>query len=136
MKLIELLHQKPDLILLDSTDNLVRSNLKHYKKLNPENIRIRLNHLFQTLVTCVETGSCNEMVTFMDKVSDERFESGFEIHEVQTAINILEESLWRNIGKFVDNDKQVNAMKEVTGILSKAKEEMANEYAMLSKELF
>jgi hypothetical protein len=136
MTLIELLHQKPDLILLDSTDNLVRSNLTHYKKLNPENIRLRLMHLFQTLITCVETGSCGEMVKFMDKVSEERFESGFEIHEVQTAINILEESLWRNIGKFVDNDKQVNAMKEVTCILSKAKDEMANEYAMLSKELF
>ncbi len=136
MTLIELLHNKPDMILLDSTDNLVRSNLKHYKKLNPENIRIRLMKLFHTLIECVEAGSCDQMVKFMERVSEERYESGFEINEVQTAINILEESLWRQIGKFVDSDKQVSAMKEVTCILTKAKEELANEYALLSKELF
>ena len=136
MTLIELLHNKPDMILLDSTDNLVRSDLEHYKKLNPENIRIRLMKLFHALIACVEAASCDKMIKHMEKVSEERFESGFEINEVETAINILEESLWRQIGKFVDSDKQVSAMKQVTCILSKAKDELANEYALLSKEIF
>lgn len=134
MTLLELLYNKPDLILLDSTDNLVRANLPHYKLLNAEKIRLRLLKLFQALVRCVEANSCEEMLKFMEKVSDERFASGFELNEVQTAINILEESLWRQINKFVDSDKQVSAMKQVACILTKAKDELADEYALLSKE--
>ena len=134
MTLIELLYNKPDLILLDSTDSLVRAHLKHYDKLSPEKIRLRLLKLFQALEKAVEVNSCEEMVKFMDKVSDERYESGYELHEVQTAINILEESLWKNIADFVDKDKQVSAMKQVTCILGKAKEELASEYALLTSE--
>jgi hypothetical protein len=134
MTLLELLYNKPDLILLDSTDNLVRAQLQHYKQLNPEKIRSRFLRLFQAVEKCVEVNSCTEIINFMEKVSDERFDSGYEIHEVQTAINILEESLWRKISDFVDGDKQVAAMKLVTCILAKAKEELASEYALLSKE--
>ena len=134
MTLLELLYNKPDHILLDSTDNLVRADLPHYKKLNAEKIRLRLMKLFQALVRSVEVNSCEEMVKFMEKVSDERFASGFELNEVQTAVNILEESLWRMISKFVDSDKQVSAIKQVTCILTKAKDELADEYALLSKE--
>jgi hypothetical protein len=134
MTLLELLYNKPDLILLDSTDSLVRAQLQHYTQLNPEKIRLRFLKLFNALVKSVEINSCEDMVKFMEKVSDERFESGYEISEVQTAINILEETVWRKISLFVDEDKQVAAMKQVTCLLGKAKEELASEYALLSKE--
>lgn len=134
MTLLELLYNKPDLILLDSTDGLVRAHLQHYDKLSPEKIRLRLLKLFQALEKAVEVNSCEEMIKFMEKVSDERYESGYELHEVQTAVNILEETLWKKIAEFVDRDKQVSAMKQVTCILSKAKEELASEYALLTNE--
>ncbi|MFI5211978.1 MAG: hypothetical protein ACHQIH_03775 [Ignavibacteria bacterium] len=134
MTLLELCYNKPDRILLDSTTCLVRAHLPHYKQLSGEVIRFRLLKLFQALVKSIEVNSCDAMVTFMDKVSDERFEVGFELNEVQTAINILEESLWKMISEFVDDDKKTNAMKQVSCLLGKAKEELANEYAMLSKE--
>ena len=86
------------------------------------------------MVKSIELNSCDEMVTFMDKVSDERYEVGFELHEVQTAINIMEESLWKMISEFVDSDKKTAAMKQVSCLLGKAKQELAHEYAMLSKE--
>jgi hypothetical protein len=134
MTLLELLYNKPDLILLDSTDCLVRAHLKHYKQLSPELIRFRLLKLLQALTKCVETNSFNGIIKFMDKVSDERYELGFEIHEVQTAINILEECMWKKILKYVDDDKQISAMKQVTRILCNAKMELAGRYALLSRE--
>ncbi|HEY3249689.1 MAG TPA: hypothetical protein VGK25_01095 [Ignavibacteria bacterium] len=134
MTLLELCYNKPDLILLDSTDNLVRAHLKHYNQLTPEQIRYRLLNLFQSLVRCLEGDSCENMLKFMKIVSDERYESGYELSEVQTAINILEECMWRKISKFVDGDKQINAMKQVTNVLCKAKEELVSEYALLSTE--
>jgi hypothetical protein len=134
MTLLELCYNKPDLILLDSTENLVKAHLQHYKHLTPEQIRYRLLNLFQSLVRCLESESCNNMLKFMKAVSDERYESGYELSEVQTAINILEECMWRMISKFVDTDKQINSMKQVTHVLCKAKGELASEYALLSSE--
>ena len=58
----------------------------------------------------------------------------YELHEVQTAVNIMEECLWQKITEFVDKDQQIYAMKQVTCILGKAKEALASEYAMLSSE--
>lgn len=134
MKLLEMLYNKPDLILLDSTDCLVRAHLEHYEAITPELIRSRLNRLLQALTKCVEINSTDGMIKYMNKVSDERFEVGYEVHEVQTAINILEECLWKKIQQHVDNDQQTAAMKQVTRILDTAKEELASEYALLSKE--
>ncbi len=134
MTLLELLNQKPELILLDATERLVRAHLEHYTQLNPERIRTRFMRLFQSLVKAIETNSSNEMVKFMEIVSDERFETGYELSEVQTAINILEETVWRKISIFVDEDKQAASMKQVTGILTKAKEELANEFVLMGKE--
>ena len=75
-----------------------------------------------------------EIKEFMDKITGERYELGFELYEVQTAINILEESLWKNIQKYIDDDKQIAAMKQVTDILTKAKEKLAEEYYLINKE--
>jgi hypothetical protein len=134
MTLLELCYNKPDLILLDSTNCLVRAQLQHYKHLTPEKLRFRLLRLFQALVKSIEVNSCDEMDNFMEKVSDERYESGYELHEVQTAINIMEECLWKKISEFVFADQQIAAMKQVTCILSRAKDALANEYALLSRE--
>ncbi len=134
MTLLELCYNKPDLILLDSTNSLVRAQLEHYKHLTPEKLRLRLLRLFQALVKSLEANSCESITKFMEKTSDERFESGYELHEVQTAVNIMEECLWKKIAEFVYRDQQISAMKQVTCILAKAKESLANEYSLLSTE--
>ena len=134
MTLLELCYNKPDLILLDSTNSLVRAQLQHYKHLTPEKLRFRLLRLFQALVKSLEANSCDSMTHFMEQVSDERYESGYELQEVQTAINIMEECFWKKISEFVFADQQIAAMKQVTCILSKAKETLVNEYALLSRE--
>jgi hypothetical protein len=131
MNLLELLHNKPDVILLDSTENLVRAHLEHYEKHSPEKLRYRLSKLYHAMVKSIEANECDEIVTFMKTVSDERYESGYEIYEVLTAINLLEETMWKEVSKYVDKNMQIAALKQVTCILSKAKESLADEYAIL-----
>ena len=74
------------------------------------------------------------MNKLMEKVAAERFEAGYELSEVQIGINTLEESMWRKTSEFVDQDKQINAMKEVSYLFCKAKQKLLSEYALLSKE--
>lgn len=134
MTLLEMLYNKPDLILLDALDSLSKIHLIHYDNLKPQLIRFRLSKLLEALVKCVESSSMDEMTNFISKISDERYELGFELYEVQTVINILEESLWKKIQIFIDEDKQISAMKQVSDILSQAKERLVNEYANISKK--
>lgn len=133
MTLLELLYYKPDQILLEATNSLVRAHLPHYEKFKDSDINERFKKLLVSITKCVEKNSCDELNSYMDKLSDERFSMGFEPTEVQVALNIFEEALWKNIDEKVDEDKQVAAMKLITNIVGKAKQEMLGEYAILEK---
>lgn len=133
MTLLELLYNKPEQILLEATNSLVRAHLPHYEKFKESDINERFKKLLVSITKCVEKNSCDELNSYMDKLSDERFSMGFEPTEVQVALNIFEEALWKNIDEKVDEDKHVSAMKLITSIVGKAKQEMLGEYAMLEK---
>lgn len=134
MTLLELLKTKPDIILLEATESLVKSQLEHYKHLSPERLRYRMANLFDSTRACIEKDKCDMIVKFIEKVGEERFESGYKLHEVQAAINMLEECLWKKIVDFVKVDDQIEALLKVNSVLNKAKEVLAGTYIALEKE--
>ncbi len=73
------------------------------------------------------------MISYMDLISDERFASGFEAEEIQIALNIFEEALWKNIQRYVDPVIHYSSKKMVTSIIDKAKEELLNDFVTLKK---
>ncbi len=133
MNLLELIYNKPELVINDSTSNLMGVNLPHYNKFRKEDIEKNFSNLLLAFTKCIENNSADEMISYMDLILNERFAKGFQIEEVEIALNIFEESIWKNIYKNVDEDKQYSAMKLALCILSKAKEELLNDYAMMSK---
>jgi hypothetical protein len=134
MTLLELLKNKPDVILLDATDSLVKSQLEHYKQLSPERLRYRMANLFEATVLCTEEGKNDKIIQFIEKIGEERFESGYKLHEVQAAINMLEECLWKKIVDYVKVDQQKDALVRVNNILNKAKEVLVSAYVAFEKE--
>lgn len=133
MTLLELIYNKPELIVKESTKNLMRVNLPHYNKFKKEDLEKNFSNLLLAFTKCIENNSADEMISYMNLILNERFAKGFQIEEVEIALNIFEESIWKNIYKNVDEDKQYSAMKLALCILSKAKEELLNDYAMMSK---
>ncbi|HAX49253.1 MAG TPA: hypothetical protein PK605_08130 [Ignavibacteria bacterium] len=133
MTLLELIHNQPELITKEATNSLIRVQLPHYSKFRLEEIQVKYSNLLLALTKCVETQNCNDMIGYMDLISDERFASGFEVEEIQIALNIFEEALWKNIRKYVDPKDHYASKKMVTTIVDKAKEELLNEYVTLSK---
>lgn len=133
MTFLDLIYYKPELVLNDATDNLVRAHLPHYDLYRKDEITKNLSNFLLSLTKCIENNSPDEMINYMKLITDERYAEGFEAEELQIAINIFEESLWKAIYKNVDDDKQYSAMKQVCCILSKAKQEVLDDYAMLSK---
>ena len=133
MTLLELIYNKPELILQESTNALMRVQLPHYSKFRVEEINKKYSNLLLALAKCIENKKCDDMISYMDLISDERFASGFEAEEVQIALNIFEEALWKNIQKYVDPQNHYSAKKQVTGIIDKAKEELLDEFVTLSR---
>ena len=134
MTFIELLKTNPDKILFDATEFLVRSNLEHYNKLNPERVRARLARLYFITRECAELNSNEPMQKYIQEIAKERFESGYELYEVQTAINILEECLWKNIVERVNTNEQISGLFRSHEILCAAKGSLAKSYVAFEKE--
>ena len=133
MTFTELLKTNPDKILFDATEFLVRSNLEHYNRLNPERVRARLARLYFITRECVELNSNDPIKKYIEDVAKERFESGYELYEVQTAINILEECLWKNIVDRVNINEQVSGLFRSHEILCAAKGTLAKSYVTFEK---
>lgn len=134
MTFLELLKTNPDKILFDATEFLSRSNLEHYNKFDQESLRAKLAKLFYATRECVEKNSYAPIQKFMAKVAPDRFESGFELYEVQTAINILEECYWKNIVDRVNPEEKMQALLKTHEILCTAKNTLAKSYVEYKKE--
>jgi hypothetical protein len=124
----------PDKILFDATEFLVRSNLEHYNKLNPLTIRAKLGKLFYVVRECAERNDNEPVRKYVKEIAPSRFESGYELYEVQTAINILEECFWKNIIDKVDSSERMNALVKSHEILCAAKNVLARSYVEFEKE--
>ncbi len=128
MNLHDLLKSNPDKILLDATEFLVRSNLEHYNKLNPERVRARLARLYFVARECEKLENNQPVKQYIEEIAVDRFESGYELYEVQTAINILEECLWKNIVEKIDPELQMPALFRSHEIMCAAKGALAKSW--------
>lgn len=130
----ELLRSNLDKILFDATEFLSRSNLEHYNQMNTERLRARLARLYYVTRECAETSKLEPMKKYIAEIAPNRYDSGFELYEVQTAINILEECFWKNIVDRVDPAEKMPALVRTQEILCAAKNTLAKSYLELEKE--
>jgi hypothetical protein len=128
---IDLLQKNPDKILYNATEFLVRSNLEHYNKLQPERLRAMLARLYFATKECVESDNIAPVKRFMEDIAPKRFKSGYELYEVQTAINILEESMWKSIVELVYPREIMPSLIKSQEILAVAKKALAESYVEL-----
>lgn len=130
----ELLQTNLDKILFDATEFLSRSNLEHYNQMNVERLRAKLARLYYVARECAETNKLEPIKKYMAEITPNRYESGFELYEVQTAINILEECFWKNIVDRVDPEERMPALVKTQEILCAAKNTLAKSYLELKNE--
>lgn len=92
----------------------------------------RLDRLFDELVTAVDGHDLTSIVVFARGLARARHASGYDLSEVQVAINALEESVWRRV--FADAPAELvgAALREVSTVLGAAKDALAREYVVLA----
>ncbi len=134
MKLNEILANNQTDIINEAFYSLQRSHLKHYDSSRADENWQRLAKLFDLTLDGVKTKSLVDMVTYSEKIAKERYESGFDLHEVHTAYNVLEETIWKTIIKEIDSSELAESLGLISTVLGTGKEALALAYVSLASK--
>jgi len=94
----------------------------------------RLRVLYEVLEASARGRSVLPMVKHSERVARERHDGGFDLAEVLTAFNVLEEALWRQITKLVPPREYPDAFGLVSTILGAGKQALALQYVALARQ--
>jgi hypothetical protein len=132
MTLIELLQTQNNEILSTAFESVKRSQLKNYDKAGDEHIHQRLKALFVLTVRAIKERNLGPMVAHADTIAAERFAAGYDLSEVQTAFNVLEETIWMNVLKRLPATEYGEALGLVSTVLGAGKDRLARCYVSLA----
>ena len=119
-------------ILQTAEAALSRAHADHYRQADPPFIAMKLGELFGVLIECARQPSTLTMTRRIDVIARERFDAGFSIAEVQTAINVLEEAVWSHIVATEAPADLARNLALVSTILGAAKDALGQTYVTLA----
>ncbi len=79
----------------DAAGALRHRGAGHYLAEGPE---AKLGRLFDTIVAAIESRDPMIVADYCGQVAEDRVRAGFDLREVQAAVNLLEEALWDHAG--------------------------------------
>ena len=129
---IEVLTQEGDAIVDSAAIALERSNLRHYTEAGPDAARERLAKLLALVLESVTTRDLVPMIDHANLIARERFAAGFDIHEVQTAFNVLEEAIWGRVVDAIPPRDLAQAIGLVGTVLGTGRDTLACTYVSLA----
>jgi hypothetical protein len=132
MDLVEVLTAARDEVLEQASDSLERSHLKHYELTGPEGSRQRLGDLLDLVVACLAARQLAQMSEYAETVAQERFSAGFDISEVQTAFNVLEEAIWTVVVPRIPAEELAEATGLIGTVLGAGKDSLARAWISLA----
>ncbi len=134
MTVIELLEKRTDKILKEAFESISRSHLEHYEKTDKKHLEERFRNLLQFTIRCLKEKKLMHINEYAEKLGQERFSSGYDLREVQIAINILEEVVWKEIVKEIRPENLAQALGLVSTVLGSAKDTLAQTYVSLASK--
>jgi hypothetical protein len=132
MNLENLLKEKADKIISDSEAILEKSQIHQTDKVGKTTYHKYLKNLFSLTVKCIKSKSLIPINEYAEKIAKERYEAGFDLYEVQHAMNILEETLWMAIINDLNPEEYEEALRITSTILGSGKEALAGTYVSLA----
>lgn len=121
-------------VLSESYAALERSHPVHYERVGEETTRRCLARLFELVVAAIHDRELASIVRYSEQVATERFDAGFDIGEVQTAYNALEEAMWRRLIQAVPKDELAEAVGLLSTVLGAGKDALARTYVSLASQ--
>lgn len=132
MALVELLQAEKADVLSTASDGLQRAHLVHYEAAGAEESRRRLEDLLGLVIDGVTLRTLEPICQFAERVAQDRFEAGFDISEVQTAFNVLEEAIWRVVIAQLPTEELAEATGLVGTVIGAGKDTLARTWVSLA----
>lgn len=134
MELIKLFESKSQEIIDAALSSLKRAQLKSYSQSSEQENKMRLINLLSLTINCIKDKNLLPMSEYAGKIAKERFENGFDLYEVQTAFNVLEEELWNRVIENIEPQNLGEALGLVSTVLGAGKETLAINYVELASK--
>ena len=134
MDVDELLTSERAEVLDEAFTALKRSRHTHYEKAGDAFTRDRLAELFDLVVTALRERELAPVGAYCEQIATQRFSAGFDITEVQTAFNTLEEAMWRRVADGVPPADLAEDIGLLSTILGFGKDSLARRYVSLATE--
>ena len=129
---VEFLRQHQSEVVHAAEGALARLGEPHYQSAGVTEVRRRLAALFDQLVDSLADHDLTPMVAFSQSVAEERFNAGYDLSEVQTAFNALEESIWAQAVASLDPGQLAQTLGLVSTVLGCGKDALARKYVSLA----
>lgn len=130
MTFSELLHEQSDSIIREALAAVDRCGLRHYRE--PDHTRQRMKALLVLTQRALRDRNLGPMLAHAETIAGERFQAGFDLSEVQTAFNVLEEVIWKRIVKHLPPDQFADAFGMLSTVLGAGKDALACAYVSLA----
>jgi hypothetical protein len=134
MDINQLLHDQSNDILSDAETAIARARLAHYEKSGTEHTHQRLKALYTLTARAVKEKNLGPMVAHAESIARERFETGFDLSEVQTAFNVLEEAIWVRVMKNISPNELAESLGLISTVLGAGKDTLARTYVSLASK--
>jgi hypothetical protein len=132
MDTAEFLTRERETIVDAAHDALVRAHSRHYESAGTSEVRRRLEALFDYLLDAMRRRDLGPIVAHAQQVAQERFNAGYDLSEVQSAFNALEEATWGRVFADLQPEQFAEALGLVSTILGAAKDALGREYVSLA----
>lgn len=132
MELEALLVEAQAAVLDEAYATLRRAHVRHYEAAGEVYTRQRLADLFRLVVEAVGTRNLAPISEYAEGVAVVRFGQGFDIAEVQTAFNALEQAMWQRVVDAVGPDELAEAIGLLSTVLGFGKDALARKYVSLA----
>jgi nucleotide-binding universal stress UspA family protein len=123
-----------DPILTAAVAALRRSHVRHYEVEPDAEVRRRLGRFYDKVSVAFRSRELSGVIDLARELAHERYAAGFDLSEVQTAFNVLEEAIWLRAFAQLGPEAFAPVITRTSTILGAAKDSLAREYVLLATE--
>jgi hypothetical protein len=122
------------LAIVGDAETSVRQMRSHYESAGTVEVRRRLDALFDKLLESLASQDLGPVLVLAREIADERFASGYDLTEVQSAFSTLEAAIWAHVLAELDPGRFAQTLGLVSTILGAAKDALGREYVSLATD--
>ncbi len=111
---------------------LERAHLQHYEAAGAAAQRARLERLYDLVTQAIAERNLTALRRHAEVIAEERFTAGFDLAELQTAFNVLEEEIWRTLVAELEPAALGEALGLIGTALGAGKDRLAARYVELA----